>query len=178
MRIAGKDITIDKTNADVARRIFGTWIAKVIRGEGIDSSDVALVPIPSSDAVRGSVNRNAEMISSSIGGRGLDVVDILRLDTRLEKASAGGPRFADQLYPHLVVDGILPKRKKIVLVDDIVTSGGHMKAARARISEAGGTVVFGIAFGRTVHSTKFDPLAAGAIDVDDSISFFDQLSFD
>jgi hypothetical protein len=64
-----------------------------------------------------------------------------------------------------------------VLVDDVMTSGGHTIAARTHLIENGCDVRCGIVWARTVHSTKFDPFAEGVIEIPDSIAPFEMIEF-
>jgi orotate phosphoribosyltransferase len=61
----------------------------------------------------------------------------------------GGTRDARKLYDELVLIGDLPKGT-VILVDDVFTTGGHILAAAARISTAGGHCCYAICVARTV----------------------------
>ncbi len=52
-----------------------------------------------------------------------------------------------------------------------------MKAAKARLAEAGCDVRCGIVWGRTVYSTNLDPPAAGVIEIADQIEPLADLDF-
>ena len=66
-------------------------------------------------------------------------------------ARKGGPRFGDQLYPHLVVAPNAAAEPRVILVDDVKTSGGHLAAAEARVREIGIKVARAICGARTVY---------------------------
>jgi predicted amidophosphoribosyltransferase len=92
------------------------------------------------------------------------VCDILRYTEAVTRAHGGGPRSEEFLFPRLQIAGGVPQTP-IVLVDDVVTLGGHFKAAKRRLEEGGATVLFGVACGRTVLETEGEPWSPGFIDL-------------
>lgn len=154
---------VDQKNVQVARQIFGRWVLNRIHVE-TGGENVAVVPIPCSDAVIDGAGpyRHYETIAESLRyhDHAHELSDVMRFSEALQKASQGGPRFEDQIYPKLRLSGAPPTRA-VVLVDDILTSGGHMKACKAKLERAGATVLFGVVCGRTVTDTKGDPWEFG-----------------
>jgi orotate phosphoribosyltransferase len=63
----------------------------------------------------------------------------------------GGPRDSATLYANLTFVEELRKGTTVVLVDDVMTSGGHLKACAAKIRSKGADVVLAICGGRTLY---------------------------
>jgi predicted amidophosphoribosyltransferase len=143
---------IDHTNVLEARRRFGAWLLQIIQAN--TDGNVVLVPVPSTDAVQGQQgpSRSIEMLDGAFSAQPhhAEVHDLLRFTEPIEKASKGGPRHEDLLYPLLTMIGPAPS-SPIILVDDIATTGGHLKAAKRRLEDGGATVLsWAIVCGRTV----------------------------
>ncbi len=86
--------------------------------------------------------------------RPLVLVPIPSSDCRIESHMAphtheGGTRDARKLYDELVLIGDLPERT-VILIDDVFTTGGHILAAAAKISTAGGHCCDALCVARTV----------------------------
>jgi predicted amidophosphoribosyltransferase len=64
-------------------------------------------------------------------------VDALRWKKPVESATTGGPRHAHILAQHLYVTRSLDKAAQYVLIDNVTTSGGHLKACAAILRQAG-----------------------------------------
>ncbi len=123
---------------------------------------VALVPVPNRHAVHGTAAdfptaRLAQQIADAVGHR-VQVATELWWDQEMEPASEGGPRFAQQLYPHLITEasGAVGPR---VLLDDVLTGGGHLRASAARLREIGHDPQYAICCGRTCHEQLENPFA-------------------
>ncbi len=150
-----------QSNADKAAGWFAEWLS-VRCGAG----RFELVPMPSSDTTVTSKTASrvaaiCGMASARSGGR-LTVADVLRFDVVMQAARKGGSRDAATLYSHLVVrPGWKPTAGiEYILVDDVMTSGGHMSAAMARLGERGVTLRCGLCLAKTDGGIQAeDPLA-------------------
>lgn len=166
---------IDEKNVAEARIIFGRWLLSTIESS-VDDRNYVIVPVPSKDAVIKSNGpyRHSEMIAEALARQKTkpQISDFLRYTEKLTKASEGGPRYFDQIYPKLRVCGDIPDRP-IVLVDDVVTRGGHLRAAKRRIEEAGGSVLFGVVCGRTVLGMDDHPWTSSTLEVSEEAAIFD-----
>lgn len=154
---------IEQRNVFLARQLLGKWLLDTIAAKA-DGASVSIVPIPCSDAHTGSLGpfRHYDVLTDclKLHPHGHHVADILRFNEAQKKAHEGGPRFEDQVYPKLVIAGARPGRS-IVLFDDLVTSGGHMKACRRKLTDTGANVLFGVVCARTVQEPDGDPWEAG-----------------
>lgn len=80
--------------------------------------------------------------------------DGLRFKKELTKSREGGPRDVETLYRNLDVIAPIPTDAQIVLIDDVCTGGGHLKAAARRIVEGGGDCSFSICIARTANDKE------------------------
>ena len=96
-----------------------------------------------------------ENISLGVGGgQNLKIAtlwDGLRFKKSLTKSRAGGPRDIETLYRNLEVIAAIPTDAQIILIDDVCTGGGHLKAAARKIIEGGGECNFSICIARTAN---------------------------
>jgi hypothetical protein len=126
---------------------------------------ITIVPVPGhthatpEEVAAGRVHHLGSALAEALRARGMSahVFPLLCWKAAIQSAREGGPRDSAVLAPQLRV---VPAQhvRKVVLIDDVVTSGGHIAAACAVLSAAGHDVAE-VAFtvGRTVK-TKGDPL--------------------
>lgn len=136
----------------------------------VPKGPAVLVPVPNRNAVVGGSRdfptaRLAQRIAKTAPSR-IKAATELWWDQEMQPASEGGPRFAHQLYPHLrarrsSIDG--PR----VLLDDVMTSGGHLKACAAKLREIGHNPEFAICCGRTCHEQLEDPFVVPVVELQD-----------
>jgi hypothetical protein len=158
---------LQQDNVGLARTTFGTWLAATAAAHAPDGQ-YCIVPVPSSDAVVGAAgpHRHSTMLADALAGHqpAPQTHDILRFTEPVARAHAGGRRDEEFLFPLIAIEGNLPQ-SPIVLLDDVVTLGGHLKAAKRRLEASGATVLFGITCGRTVLATDGDPWQPSFIDL-------------
>jgi predicted amidophosphoribosyltransferase len=70
---------------------------------------------------------------------------------QLPKSAEGGPRDFDTLFANLRIKTDLPKGN-LILVDDVATSGGHLKACAAGLRHFGGDVEHALCAAQTVNA--------------------------
>lgn len=151
--VRGSTKRLNGTNIDSAIGWFADMATDFLTGQRA-LKKFMLVPIPnSSSTVRGGAKprtvKLADALAARIGERA-KVLDCLRWKKNLGSASAeGGPRDAKTLYENLQVTEKFVEGTEIVLVDDVMTSGGHFQAATARLRGHGAVVRFAVCGGRT-----------------------------
>lgn len=136
-----------------------TWAAPRVE-EAVPHGPIVLVPVPNSGAVVGGAANFrtavlARQLAAAIGPR-VSVATELWWSEPMTPAHEGGPRFAHQLYPFLVAQPDQQPGTR-VLVDDVMTSGGHFQACAAKLREIGHEPGVAICCGRTKHEQLEHP---------------------
>ena len=136
--------------------IFARRAAPILAGVSA-KKPIALVPVPNRHFTvdwegdcRTSVM--AGLLLTALGA-GWQTDTFIRWQFEIEP----GNRDADELYLLLSPLKYVSTAANIVLVDDVLTSGAHMKASARRASEAGLTIVAGIAAGRADQGYPPEP---------------------
>lgn len=142
---------------------FGDWAARRIQKK-VAQRPIVLVPVPSHDTVLGTTTPSgaaklATSIMNHIGAPKAAVLDILRWDREMTPSHAGGEREARLLYPHLRTLPFAMQQAAYVLVDDVHTSGGHLRACAGALVASGIQPVLAICAGRTVQEPVADPFS-------------------
>ena len=122
-----------------------------------------IVPLPSSSATsaslveRGRTHRMAEALARHLNA---EVEALLWWSTSMQKAHQGGPRYPDKLYPYLEVGETVHDRRPVILVDDVKTTGGHLRTAEAALwTEAEQELEVAVCAGRTVEEEEDEPFS-------------------
>lgn len=147
-------------NISRARSAFGNFIASTLELEKAPE-DVWLVPVPSKDGLRTSMGgyRSLAMVSEALSDKkhfGV-IRDALRWTKSLPRAHEGGAQRNRSFWlEHLHVRGDVSGRK-IVLIDDVLSTGSTLLAAKDALEAAGATVIFAITCGKTVYNFDLKP---------------------
>jgi hypothetical protein len=159
----------DNANRQEVVRWFGEMVADYLGRGSLEPSALVPVPVSTADLRFDGVQRTATLAHAIAAAlpRGLAVRDILRWDYRLSSASSqGGVRDARWLYDRLrLTAGMTAER--VILVDDVMTSGGHLRASAARLRAAGAHVVLGVCAGHSDPAQVADPFAVRHDTLDD-----------
>lgn len=158
-------LVITKDNFQLVRPTFGEWAAKTIATFG--ESSLHLVPVPNTEALADvETYRTLKLAEEAFKGTKYEtwVLDGLRWNKQRQKGHEGGSRKREELLPLLdakpVVEG-----KNIVLVDEIVTTGGNLLACQDRLVTAGAKVIGAVVCGRAVYNLEDQPFGAHSFDL-------------
>ncbi|MGQ0614395.1 MAG: hypothetical protein ACT4PV_11715 [Planctomycetaceae bacterium] len=161
----GKLHRVDQSRRRVAVDLFGRWAAEQ-RAPALAREPCMLVPVPSSNSTVTAPARGAAVVLAEAvakhAGSGAEVRDCLRWTREVPPAHEGGPRRAAILYPHLACAESV-RGRKCVLLDDVLTSGGHLQACAARLRQEGAVVDLALCAGRT---WRYYPLAANPFELE------------
>ncbi|SRR5260370_28324046 len=149
------------TNANLANAIdwFGTIAAAYLKKQKTEDPFI-VVPVPNSGCVASSsvkpqTRKLAKAVCDSLKD-GSYVVDCLRWKKNLGSASKeGGPRDAGILYRNAVIleDQLkgIDKGLDVLLVDDVTTSGGHLRACVAKLQSKQLDTKIVVCGGKTIY---------------------------
>jgi len=164
-------VVITEVNFELVRRWFGDFISHTIRIENLPS-DSLLVPIPSKDGIVGVEDYRAlNMLKEALRDNDFEenISDTIRWSEKIQPAHAGGDRSRQYLLERIVVGDDL-KEKNVILVDDILSTGSSMLAARDACEAMGATVVCGIVCGKTIYDFETKPFGLQSIELDKELS--------
>ncbi|MBZ2206536.1 ComF family protein [Massilia soli] len=164
----GTRLQFDKSNPDNALIIFGCWGVRRLRR--LNLGDVVLVPVPSSKCVEFGLDSAPQRMARAlrtIGQRDeISVEPWLRFRHAMPSASSdGGTRNVNVLRDSLVVSSAV-KRKKVVLIDDVKTTGSHLRACAQVLRENGVEVKTVLVAASTVWEQHPHPLGLDPEDLE------------
>jgi len=164
--VSGKLRRLTNENASDAVQWFGEMAATYLIQNKI-RGPFAIIPVPNSSSIIDSsakprTRRLARSLAEHLVDDDCTILDCLRFKQNQGSASVeGGPREPLKIYKNLTVlrDDIAEVLEKIeegehycvLLVDDVTTSGGHLRACAARLKKAGLGVDAVICGGKTVY---------------------------
>jgi len=146
----GKSVTIRTHMPHGAFELWGEWAA--LKAAQLAPGGAYIIPIPSADCIAIGTDGKGAALAAAVAKRapGLIAVDAIHWAVAFVKASQGGPRDVDTLFENVRVLANLPK-SEVILVDDVITGGGHAIACARAMRWAGHKVEHVIAAGHTVH---------------------------
>jgi pyrimidine operon attenuation protein/uracil phosphoribosyltransferase len=150
-------LNITKRNFDLVRKNFGKWASGQI--PKLSGEDLVLVPIPSKDALVGRATyRSLQMAVETFKDTPYAncVLDGLRWKKDITKAHEGGARSRAILLPLLEASPQI-KGKKIILVDELFSTGGSLLASSDCLIAAGAEVLGAITCGKTIYDFETPP---------------------
>jgi predicted amidophosphoribosyltransferase len=150
---------LSESNRDQAVDWFGEMAAEYIKRKH-KTRPLAFAPLPSSKCIAGGkVVSPTYRIAEAIASRLQDVTiwDGLRWTEEMTPSHKGGVRDPDYFYKRLAITKKVPQAE-IVIVDDVLTSGAHMRAVAAKIAKKAGKCRLAICVGRTVSEQVRAPM--------------------
>lgn len=164
--VCGRLHRLTDENGSDAIQWFGEMAVAYLGAKKITGPFV-IIPVPNSSSLVDSTakprtRKLAKAVADHLPDDDAVVLDCLRFKQHQCSASSeGGPREAEKIYKNLVVlrdeineflgdleDG---EMYHVLLVDDVTTSGGHLRACAARLKKAGLEVDSVICGGKTVY---------------------------
>jgi predicted amidophosphoribosyltransferase len=166
MRTGARTRYLDRSNQVDAFDIFAEMAAPT----RMDRKPTAvLVPVPGSkDISEEDVRKGSTFQIARALGERLNTAVEPCLWWRQAMPSAhkeGGPRHPRILVPNLVL-GKVPSGS-VVLIDDVLTSGGHLRAADCLIRRAGLRVLFAICAAKTADVEEDDMFKRGLHEIEE-----------
>ena len=176
-KFSGKVYQINAQDSSAAYYLWSNWARRILND--LNLGKIALVPVPSSSQIKFGQDTCPARMANSVAAlipRDAVVGNFLRHTATQPKAhSQGGSRDPDQIAATLdcrVMDASLP----VVLIDDVMSTGGHLKACARVLRQHGLTVEHVLLAGRTVWSVVPNPYVVAPEDIEDVPDFDDWLS--
>lgn len=133
------------------------WFGELVGALEWSPKKVYLAPIPDSGCTTAAARFSKTHPLALAAVENLKIAtpwDGLRFKKALTKSREGGPRDVGTLYRNLEIVAAIPTDAQIVLIDDVCTGGGHLKAAARKIIEGGGECNFSICIARTANDKE------------------------
>lgn len=160
------ELSVDGVNRHFDKNNIGEFLDAVPRAMAAAilsriEGTATLVPIPNSHVVRpDELNfptlKLAKGIAAASGGR-LNAAVALVFKEPQEKARKGGPRGATHLQDAYQTVGNV--EGPIILVDDVCTSGGHLKAACWKLASPRRSIILACTVAQTTHEHIDKPIS-------------------
>ena len=165
---------ISAANAHQAREWFGEMGSRVLDEAGF-AGPIILIPVPNSECTTEVEHSRIATLAHEIRERSelvQGVADVLRWDEPMPSASQEqGPRDPAELYPHLELRGTLRHRQRThVLVDDVLTTGGHLRACAAFLASRGVVAGFAVCAARSDPAPQVNPFQDRVDALDDFVA--------
>ncbi len=144
---------VGESNIGLARRAYGRFIVKRLAEEGSWSNPL-LVPVPSEDAfVSVSLFRSWVMLTEALASTELKwtLVDALFWDAPPPPQVAEAARGDRDAIAAVMTCEFPVHGQAIVLVDDLVSTGTNLLAARQRLQAEGAVVLGAVSCGHVIH---------------------------
>lgn len=149
-KVDGKWVTFRTETPEGAFALWGEWAgAKALQ---IAPAGALLVPVPSSSCLAIGSDEKGRKLAQAVEAYapGFSLAEALCWAVQFAKSAEGGPRDPDILFKNVRVATHLEKRD-VVLIDDVVTSGGHLIACARALRWAGHKVEHALCVAHTVH---------------------------
>lgn len=162
--VYGSRLLFSQAKPSNALTIFACWGARRLRQ--LNLGEVTLVPVPSSKCVEFGMDSAPMRMTMALGSiarkDGATVEPWLRFrEAMLSASSDGGTRNTAVIQANLVGSPAIANRR-VVLIDDVKTTGNHLRACAAVLRNAGADVSTVLVAARTTwdqhpHPLRLDP---------------------
>jgi len=153
--LSGKYLRLDNTptGQTVALKFASQGLLKLLKDAGYDGAQI--VPVPSSSHVNPNADFTGARIAAAVENRdpAFAARPVLYFAQPQPKSSAGGPRNTYELEKHLRITAAA-NLKQVVLLDDVMTTGAHLRAAARFLAKEGITVADAFVVARTIWNPK------------------------
>lgn len=167
--VAGKRLRFDNANRQDVVGWFAKMVADYFAAQKL-ATNVVLVSVPGSkNDLKCAGTPRTTVLASAIATtlKNATVRDVLRWKAAMPSANAqGGTRDPNVLFKNLAITGSVGGAN-VVLVDDVLTSGGHAQACAALVRQKGGKVLRMLCAGRADDTQVDDPFAVRVEEVAD-----------
>lgn len=135
---------------DFDNKSIQSFYENCLRWLNEEFDSIVIVPSHSPLKTRSGIKLLAKKIAKKKGWS--DSTECLERTHEIEKLSFGGNRDIDVQLDSLRVKQIDEiKEKKVIIIDDVTTSGNSLKASKIKLEEAGASEVYMFAIGKTVN---------------------------
>lgn len=168
--VLGRVKRLRPANADDAVSWFGELAAATVVTLVV-ANPVIFVPVPnSSSTVASGILPRTALLAQAIADKiqNAKVCDAFRWVEEMVPTHQEGTRDPQELYDNLRLIAT-PTRGTIILVDDVLTKGGHLRATAARLLARRITSRYALCAGRTVLETQADPFRVVQQDIPDFV---------
>jgi predicted amidophosphoribosyltransferase len=173
--IDGVTYRIAAGNEPLAFAIFGQWGARVLA----KWHDTLIVPVPASTHTIFDVPFTGSRLADAVAARfpkeaNIQSASILAFKVPMPRASEGQSGGRDKVAIQNGLKCVLEdlSGRLVVLVDDVCTTGAHLRACADFVRGLGATVSVALCLARTVNSQHPSPLQVQSEDIEDQLSFF------
>ncbi len=161
-----------KENAFIA---FGRWGRKQLELLGVQTG--VLVPIPSSSKVDFASDcppwKLARALAAGTQGRFTVLPCLAWAEAREPGHVTGRRKTTYEVEQLLITNAADLQGKRLILVDDMLTKGAHMRGTANFLRARGATVEIGLCAGRATHEQAANPFAVEVCDVEAAPPVFD-----
>lgn len=165
--VNGINRRIIDSDPSAALAYFAAWGAQLIND--MAAGGIVLVPVPSSQCVsHEAVSTPYTMANAlqAIVGNHVRVERWLCFAQSMTPSHAGGTRDSNTLASAMRVAPASRGESHVILVDDVMTTGGHLKACASVLRDRGVCVDAAIVAARTVWAPHETPLQIAVEDLD------------